>query len=150
MNPPDRVALADLVHRYAAAVDDRRLDDAAALFADDAELVVADPPRSLDPVIHHRGLTAIRAAVAAVTAVDRTEHAIVGEVYTASGPERARGRIACVAHHWTRADDRVRDVVWHLRYDDEYVRHGQNWLFSVRTLTINTVETRAARRLRPG
>jgi SnoaL-like domain len=148
----DRCALADLVHRYAAAVDDRRFDDAAALFTEDAELVVPDPPRSLDPVTHHRGLPAIRAAVAAVAAVDRTEHAIVGEVYTASGPDRARGRITCVAHHWSRdtADAPVGDLVWHLRYDDRYVRTGQEWLFSVRTLTINAIETRRVRRLRPG
>jgi hypothetical protein len=40
--------------------------------------------------------------------------------------------------------------VWHLRYDDEYVRTGQQWLFSRRALTINAIETRRVRRLRPG
>lgn len=154
MTIPDRPALADLVHRYAAAVDDRRFDDAVDLFADDAELVLPDPPRSLDPVTRHRGSMAIRAAVAGVEAVDRTEHAIVGEVYTASGPDRALGRITCVAHHWSRGTqqggEQVGDLVWHLRYDDEYVRSGQEWLFSLRTLTINAIETRLARRLRPG
>ena len=46
----DRLALTDLVHRYAAAVDDRRFDDVVELFTSTAELVLPDPPRSLDPV----------------------------------------------------------------------------------------------------
>lgn len=150
MTVPDRLALADLVHRYAALVDDRRVGDVVSLFADGAELVVPDPPRSLEPVVHHHGSQAIRDAVTAVAAVDRTEHAVVGEVYTASGPDLARGRITCVAHHWVRDEQRITDLVWHLRYDDEYVRAGPNWLFSRRALTINAIETRPVRRLRPG
>ncbi len=41
LNAADRAALADLVHRYAARVDDRQFDSAAELFADDAELDAA-------------------------------------------------------------------------------------------------------------
>ena len=150
MTAADRPALADLVHRYAAAVDDRRFDDAGALFAQDAALVVPDPPGRLEPVIVHRGRPAIRHAVAAVAAVERTEHAIVGEVYTAAGPATARGRVTCVAHHWSTTGEQASDLVWHLRYDDEYVRDGQTWMFSRRSLTINAIETRPVRRLRPG
>ena len=96
MTVADRAALADLVHRYAGAVDDRRFDDAVNLFVTDAELVVPDPPGCLTPVTHHVGHRAIRDAVRAVAAVDRTEHAIVGEVYDdAPGPGTARGRVAC-------------------------------------------------------
>ena len=149
MTVADRAALADLVHRYAAAVDDRRFDYAVTLFATDGELVVPDPPRSLAPVTRHIGHPAIRDAVAVVAGVDRTEHAIVGEVYTASGPGRAVGRITCVAHHWSPRGERIGDVVWHLQYADEYVRTGQQWLFSRRALAINAIETRTVRRLRP-
>ena len=98
----------------------------------------------------HIGHPAIRDAVAVVAGVDRTEHAIVGEVYTASRPERVLGRITCVAHHWSRRGEQIGDVVWHLQYDDEYVRTGQLWLFGRRALSINAIESRAARRLRPG
>ena len=133
MTHPDRLALADLVHRYAAMVDDRRFADVVDLFAHDAELVVPDAPRSLDPVIHHHGRQAIRDAVAAVAAVDRTEHAIVGEVYTASGPDQARGRITCAAHHWKQGDEQISDLVWHLRYDDEYVRTGRTAILPAHT-----------------
>lgn len=149
LSADDRVSLSDLVHRYAADVDDRRFDSAAGLFTPTAELAVPDPPAELSPVHVHRGTQAIAAAVSAVTAVVRTEHAIVGEVYDASGPGFARGRIACVAHHWNRRGDEVTDLAWHLRYDDEYTLAGAGWRISRRALTIHAIETRAVRRLLP-
>lgn len=121
LSAEDRVALSDLVHRYAANVDDRRFDYAAGLFTPTAELVVPDPPRAPGLVHVHRGQQGIATAVAAVAAVARTEHAILGEVYDeASGPGCAWGRIACVAHHWNQRGEEVIDATWHLRYDDEY------------------------------
>lgn len=148
LSADDRSALSDLVHRYAARVDERQFDAVAALFTDDAVLEVPEPPKALRPIHAHRGRDAITAAVASVTAVVRTEHAIVGEVYDAAGPGAARGRVACIAHHWDQRGDELVDVVWHLRYDDEY-RRSDRWRISRRALTINAIETRAARRLRP-
>jgi 3-phenylpropionate/cinnamic acid dioxygenase small subunit len=143
----DRIALSDLVHRYAAGVDDRRFDHVTGLFADDATLSLPDPPRVLEPVAVHRGHSEIETAIGAVAAVERTHHAIVGEVYTEE-PHGARGRVSCIAHHWSRRDDQITDVVWHLRYDDEYVRTAAGWRFRSRTLTIDAIESRPARWLR--
>ena len=50
MSVADRLALTDLVHLYAAAVDDRRFDDVVELFTDTAELRLPDPPQHLEPV----------------------------------------------------------------------------------------------------
>lgn len=146
----DRAALSDLVHRYAAYVDDREFDSVTMLFTENAELTVPDPPGNLRPVRSHRGHSAIADAVAAVAHVARTEHAIVGEVYD-PGPRSgaARGRIACVAHHWSRRAEEVIDAVWHLRYDDEYELTDTGWRISSRALTINAIETRPVRRLLP-
>jgi SnoaL-like domain len=150
LSADDRSALSDLVHRYAAAVDDRRFDSAAELFTATAELAVPDPPDALQPIHSHRGREAVAAAVAAVTAVARTEHAIVGEVYDAAARAgTARGRVACIAHHWSRRGDEVVDAVWHLRYDDEYELTDAGWRIGRRALTINAIETRPARRLLP-
>ncbi|ORB87097.1 hypothetical protein B1987_00090 [Mycobacterium kansasii] len=144
------MALHDLVHRYAAHVDDREFDSAAALFTVSAELAVPDPPATLTPVHAHRGRPAIAAAVAAVAQALRTEHAIAGEVYD-RGPAGgvARGRIGCVAHHWSRRAGDLVDVVWHLRYDDEYQLTETGWRISRRALTINAIEVRPVRRLLP-
>lgn len=149
LNTSDRLALADLVHLYASAVDDRRFDDVVELFTETAELRLPDPPRALEPVRHHHGRDGVRSAMAALAAVTRTEHAIVGEVYAASDDDNyALGRITCIAHHWTVAGDRITDLVWHLRYDDEYLRTRTGWRIHGRALTINAIETRPVHRLR--
>lgn len=151
LSAEDRIALSELVHRYAANVDDRQFGAVAALFTTAAVLVVPEPPADLVPLHVHRGREAIGIAVAAVAAVVRTEHAIVGEVYDAArrSPGAATGRVTCIAHHWNRRDDEFVDVVWHLRYDDEYQVTDAGWRISHRALTINAIETRPVRRLRP-
>jgi hypothetical protein len=149
LNASDRLALADLVHLYASAVDDRRFDNVIELFTETAELRLPDPPRSLEPVRHQHGHDGVRAAMAALKSVTRTEHAIVGEVYAPGDDANyALGRITCIAHHWTADADQVTDVVWHLRYDDEYLRTRAGWRIHGRALTINAIETRPVRRLR--
>ncbi|UXA04558.1 nuclear transport factor 2 family protein [Mycobacterium sp. SMC-2] len=148
LSTDDRFALSDLVHRYAAYIDDRRFDSAATLFTYSAVLELPEPPNALTPIHSHHGRDAIAAAVAVVGALTRTEHAIVGEVYDAAvRPGTARGRVACVAHHWDRRGDDLVDVVWHLRYDDEY-ELADRWRIGRRTLTINALETRSARLVR--
>ncbi|WP_445170455.1 nuclear transport factor 2 family protein [Mycolicibacterium sp. Dal123E01] len=145
----DRVALSDLVHRYAAAIDDREFATALGLFADDAELVLPEPPDVLVPVRHHRAHDEVAASLAAATTVDRTLHSFDSEVYSqGTNSDAAHGRIAATAHHWSRRDDAIVDLVWYFRYDDEYVRVESGWLLARRALTIDAIETRPARRLR--
>lgn len=127
--------LSRLVHTYAARLDDRQ--PIGALFAEDAVLVVPDPPDVLDPVITHSGREAI---VAATSGLPPTFHAIVGEVYGES-----TGRVACVAHH---VIDELTDLVWHLRYADTYRQVDGTWLFARRELSIDLIETRPLKRAR--
>ncbi len=151
LSADDRSALSDLVHRYAARVDDRQFDLAADLFTPDAVLLLPDPPATLEPIRRQHGNVAISAAIAAVAATIRTQHAVVGEVYD-SDPrsDGARGRIACVAHHWVRHEEQIRNVIWHLRYDDEYCRAADvGWRIRFRALTIDAIDTRPIRQVRP-
>ena len=134
----------DLAHRYAAAVDDRDFPAVARLFAPDGVLAVARPPKHLDPVVEHVGPDGVLEAMAALAAVPRTFHAVVGHVY-----DGTRGRIACVAHHVVPGDGAVVDHVWHLRYLDDYVETPAGWLFARREVHVDLVESRtldAARR----
>ena len=108
LNAYDRLALTDLVHLYASAVDDRRFGDVVELFTDTAELRLPDPPRSLEPVRRQHGRDGVREAMTAVAAVTRTEHAIVGEVYApGDDADYALGRITCIAHHWSVTDGQI-------------------------------------------
>ena len=143
----DRLELSELVHRYAAHVDDRRFDRVVELFTDTAQLALPDPPRVLEPTTVHDGHAGVRAALAPLASVTRTQHEIVGEVYTAA-EDGAIGRITCVAHHWTASPDGVTDLVWHLRYDDHYVATTAGWRIARRALTLNAIETRPIRKLR--
>ncbi|KBZ61954.1 nuclear transport factor 2 family protein [Mycobacterium colombiense] len=150
LSADQRAALSDLVHRYAANVDDREFIAVATLFTADAELVLPAPPADLLPIHSHRGHDAITGAVAVVAAVTRTEHAIIGEVYDAAPhPGTARGRVTCVAHHWTERDGEPMDVAWHLRYDDEYALTDAGWRIGRRALTVHAIETRPVRRVLP-
>jgi hypothetical protein len=150
----DRAALSDLVHRYAANVDDRQFDAVADLFTHTGELTVPEPPAELLPIHSHRGQAAIAAEVSAVGQTVRTQHAIVGEVYSEVSkevprPRSARGRIACIAHHFSERADELIDVVWNLRYDDEYALTDAGWRISRRALTILAIETLPVRRVLP-
>jgi ketosteroid isomerase-like protein len=149
VNPADRAGLSALVHRYAAAIDDRDIEAVVELLTPDAELVLPNPPDVLTPTRAHRGADEIREALDAVTSVGRTHHSIDSEVY-GGGAEHdvAHGRIGATAHHWTRQHDTITDLVWYLRYDDDYRRTESGWLLTRRALTIDAIETRPARRLR--
>ena len=148
---PDRTELSDLVHRYAAAIDDRDLDSAVGLFTPTAQLVLPNPPEQLGPVHSHHGHDEIRAALGVVTSVGRTHHDIASEVYTADADAdaaTAHGRIAGSAHHFSRRAEEITDIVWYLRYEDDYVRTGSGCRIERRALTIDAIETRPIRRLR--
>lgn len=134
---PLRLALGDLVHRYAALADQRRTEELAALFAEDGELVVPTPPERLEPHLALRGRAAITEHLAVLAGLTLTSHQLVGEVYDALDATRATGRVACVAHHL----DGERDVVWHLHYDDTYVLESGAWRFHRRELHLDFIHT---------
>jgi hypothetical protein len=112
------------------------------LFTETAELRLPDPPRELRPVRHWHGRDGVLSALSSLTEVSRTQHDIVGEVYAAGADaDYALGRITAVAHHWTFGPEHPTDLVWHLRYDDEYLRTAAGWRIHGRALTINAIET---------
>ncbi|MFD2472929.1 nuclear transport factor 2 family protein [Amycolatopsis silviterrae] len=147
----ERAALHDLVHRYAACVDERDFAGVARLFADDGVLVLPDPPREFDPVLEHRGPGGVAAALSALDDVPLTAHGITGAVFDpGDDPASARGRIGCVAHHVSPRGGRFADAVWHLRYRDRYVRAEGVWRFARREVRLDLIETREVRASRLG
>lgn len=142
MTPEDHHALADLAARYALAVDERRLADAAELFTEDGTLLMPDPPAHLGPTTGHSGRAAIGHALGAVTAVPRTFHAIVGAVREPGAhPDAAVGTVSCAAHHLSqRPDGAVGDLVWYLRYTDTYQRTTDGWRIAHRAIDIDFVQ----------
>lgn len=143
----DTAALTALVNTYACLVDDRRWDEVAALFADDAELVLPAPPADLGPTRRLEGQGAIRAELTGLESFILTSHAITGHRVEQIDGDRARGITRCEAQHVSRhpGDGSLRNLVWNLRYADEYQRIGAEWVFSSRRMTIDLIETRQPR-----
>ena len=145
MPEADRRELSDLVHLYAAAVDDRRLPEVAALFCPDGVLVAPAGPGGSAPA-EHVGREGVESALTAVSALTATFHAVVGVVQVA-GPsdEEATGRVACIAHHLVRGAEHDSDEVWHLVYRDRYRRTPSGWRFARRAIELGFVESRRVR-----
>ncbi|MET9264606.1 nuclear transport factor 2 family protein [Amycolatopsis sp. NPDC004079] len=144
-------ALHDLVHRYAARVDERDFAGVAQLFGDDGVLMLPDPPREFGPVHEHRGPEAVAAALSVLDDVPLTAHGVTGTVFDPDAdPATARGRITCVAHHVTPRDGRFADAVWHLHYLDRYTKTGGGWRFARREVHLDLIGTREVRASRLG
>jgi ketosteroid isomerase-like protein len=139
----DRSALTDLVHRYAAGVDDRDLSAVAALFCPDGVLVVPDDPVGSASATVHVGRESVELALGQVRALRATIHAVVGIVLDAgTGQDEASGRVACIAHHVVARHDGARDQTWHLVYRDQYRRTSAGWRIASRELRVQFVERR--------
>ena len=146
----DQIALGALVAPYALHPDRPEIGAMAALFAEDAVLVLPDAPRDLDPVRAFTGREEITATLSVLNGIPVTFHALAGQVFdVGSEPGTATGEIACVAHHLTKREDgAVSDLVWHCRYTDTYRLDGQTWRIARREQRIDAIETRPVRRWR--
>ncbi|MDN4172192.1 nuclear transport factor 2 family protein [Nocardioides sp. SOB77] len=147
----DRLLLTDLVHRYAVLVDGWDAAGVAGLFLEDGVLVSPDPPQTLDPVVEHRGRAGVERAIAPITTLGTSVHAITGTVLdVGEAPGTARGRVTCSAHHLTRRGDTWHDVTWVVRYRDDYRRTDEAWRFARRSASLSFLESRTVRAVREG
>ena len=142
----DEEALRHLSTAYAAAVDARDGDRFAELFLTDGELVVPDFPDDLRPVITRAGHDALRNVPQGLRRYARTFHQVSNHQFAVDG-DRATGEVQCVAHHVSAIDgdgpEEPRagtDVVWFIRYADEYRRTASGWKFERRSLHLQWVE----------
>ena len=114
----DTLEIQQLAIRYAMAVDERNIDAWLEMFVPD--------------VCIGRGLTGREALrdfiVPQVKLFYRSIHQIVGHRIELISCERATGAVYCRAEH--EVGDRW--IVIAIRYDDEYRRVGDDWLFTRR------------------
>ena len=141
----DRAEIAELCQRYAVLVDARELAAVGALFADDAELVLPEPPDRLTGVRSVRGRAAIEQTLQAVLGLAATAHAVLAGAVQ-DGPsevgDTASGLVTGQAHHLAADLDGYTNTVWFLRYHDDYRRVDGHWRFSRRQLDISWIERR--------
>jgi len=144
----DEQALRHLTTAYATAVDELDGDELAELFVPDGELVVPNFPEDLRPVVTRTGHDAIRKVPEGLRRYARTFHQVSDHRFAIAGGA-ATGVVRCVAHHLLAEDPTAdatvgggpgADVVWFIRYADEYRLTGSGWKFLRRVLHLLWVE----------
>ncbi len=159
--PGDEEALRDLSLSYAAAADARDGETLAGLFVEDGALVVPRYPVDLRPVVTRSGPDALRQVAEMLRRYDRTFHVVSDTRFVVDG-DQASGEVQCVAHHVTAAEGGAgrndaagsagpagTDMVWFIRYRDQYRRTGTVWRFVRRELNLQWVEEHPVRVLGP-
>lgn len=123
----DRVALRELVERYARIPDDRDYATVDRVFAEDATL--------LGPGFELRGRDAIRAGMQAIERYSATLHCVHNHLVEIAGDE-AEGETWCVANHLHEVDGRPHKLDWGIRYRDRYRRGAEGWRIVWRELRV--------------
>jgi len=124
----------------------------ADLFTENGELWVPDLAADGAPTIRRAGRDQLSAIPSGLSRYHATHHAVRGTTYRVSG-RTATGEVTGVAHHLLAPDDLQDggvDVIWYLRYVDDYVATDGGWRISRRVLHLRGVEERRVVRLGPG
>ncbi len=143
----DHRLIAELINRYALHVDAREFDQVTRLFIADGVLKTPAPPKHLGPTRELVGPDAIGEELRQLEHFTMTFHGLAGHLIEADGPDQARGRVNCVAHHVVADGREAVDLVWHLRYADRYVRVDDAWAFARREITVELIDSRPAKRV---
>jgi len=140
----DRMALRDLVERYAQAVDRRDIDTVVSLFTEDGVLLSHLTPGTEERPLERRGHDDLRRGLGLGLAVySSTTHLIGGQVIDHVAGDAAAGTTACLAHHVYEDDEGGRRLtVMAIRYEDRYHRDGGGWRFAERRLRLQWSDDR--------
>ena len=123
----DRLALRELVDRYAQIPDDRNYALVDDLFSEDATLV--------GPGFELAGRELIRQGMQAIEQYSATLHSMHGQVVEIDGDE-ASGDTWCIANHIHEKDGRPHKLDWGIRYKDRYRRDAAGWRIAHRELVL--------------
>jgi ketosteroid isomerase-like protein len=138
-----RQELRSLAERYAQGVDRRDVDTFAALFHEDAVILIHDPSESTQPR-ELRGIERIAKIPEVIQQYLKTFH-LLGQSTYEIGDGEASGEVYCVAHHLTADADGGTNFVMYIRYEDTYRPDaGGAWRFAQRRLRVDWTEARAA------
>lgn len=123
----DRIALRELVERYARIPDDRAYGLVDEIFCADATLS--------GPGFELCGHDAIRAAMQSIEQYSATLHCVHNHLVEVRGDE-AVGETWCVANHLHEVDGQPRKLDWGIRYRDRYRREAGGWRIAHRELRL--------------
>jgi hypothetical protein len=136
-----RIALRELVDRYASAVDRKQIAEVAALFTTEGELLIHAPGEA-DPRSAYRGRAEITRALGGLDRYPVTFHLVGNQLLDVGAGSQASGETYCQASHLYEADGEQRIHVLSIRYEDTFVYETDRWRFAVRRQRTDWAEDR--------
>ncbi|MGV8858066.1 nuclear transport factor 2 family protein [Rhodoglobus sp.] len=128
----DELAVRDLSHRYAMALDKNDVEAWRSLFSRDVVFESGSSlPRGYDDVL--------RIPEDQLKRYKKTLHSVTTQQINVDG-DRASGEVYCIAHHIYEdfhQNERLPFDLSHnflIRYDDDYVREDGHWVFARRRI----------------
>ena len=128
-----------LAQRYAQASDRRDADALLGLFASDG--VIEMPGTQLEG---HEQLATVPGILEGMFIA--TQHKVHNVLVDVDG-DRASGEVYCTASHLRETEQGLEVEDWAIRYQDQYMQHNGQWVYSRRELVIDWVERRPAARM---
>jgi ketosteroid isomerase-like protein len=140
----DRLAIRELIDEYAYCADRRDAKGQMALFTEDTRFLVFYDPASVEPSQELHGRQSLAPVFDDLNQYAATMH-FNGQSTVSLDGDAATGESYCLAHHLTVAEDGQRTLmVASIRYLDDFVKQGGQWLFARRRLMVNWIDTRPA------
>jgi ketosteroid isomerase-like protein len=145
LSPPeaaDRLAIRELIDAYAHCADRRDAKGQMALFTADTRFLVFYDPAAAEPTQELRGRDSLAPVFDDLNRYVATMH-FNGQSTISLDGDRASGESYCMAHHLSVGEDGQRTMmIASIRYLDELIKQGGEWLFAERRLMVNWTETR--------
>ena len=139
----DRIEIRELIEAYAHCADRRDAKGQMALFTDDTIFIVYMDSRSKEPSYTLTGRESLRPVFENLRNYDTTTH-FLGQSTLRLAGDKATGESYCLAHHLSMVDGQRTLMIASLRYQDEFVRQQEQWLFAKRILLVDWTETRSS------
>jgi ketosteroid isomerase-like protein len=139
----DRLAIRELIDKYAYFADRRDCASQMALFTEDSAFLVFLDPGNPIPTQAVQGRSGLKPIFDNVQQFEATTHLNGQSLLTVDGNEAA-GTTYCLAHHVVKEDSMRSLMIASIRYIDSFVRRQNgSWRFRQRQLVVDWIETRA-------
>lgn len=138
----DWIAIRGLVDAYSHHADRREPGRQAALFTENAHLVIySGDPATNSPSVDLHGRTELENAFESLNNYTATTH-LNGQSTIEVDGDRATGETYCLAHHLSEQEGERMLMVMAIRYFDVFVRVDSTWKFDDRSLVIDWIDSR--------
>jgi hypothetical protein len=135
----DRIAIRDLIDRYAICADTRDAQGQMAIFTEDTNFEVFYDPKSNTPSETYSGRKSLFPVFDNLNSFMATMH-FNGQSTLKVDGDMATGITYCRAHHLNMEEGVQKTMIAGIRYYDTMVKQNGAWLFSERKLKVAWIE----------